>query len=276
MSKLVALVTGANKGIGFFICEKLCKIRSDLTVLLGSRDEKNGEEAVEKLKAKGCQNVVNLKIDVDDEKSVQAAAELVKNKYGGLNILINNAGRAWKGDTLNEEVARTTIQTNYYGIKSVSKSFMPLIRENGRIVNVSSTMGQSTLSRLAKPLADKFMDPNLTEQQLDGLMEQFISDVKSGTYQDKGWIKSAYGVSKAGVSMYTRVLARENKIPGLLINSCCPGWCRTDMAGPKASKSAEEGAETPVFLALMEGDGKGGPTGLFFIEKKIAPFDKTL
>jgi len=100
-------------------------------------------------------------------------------------------------------------------------------------------------------------------------MNTFIKDVKEGKYADNGWPKTTYGVSKVGLSMYTRILARDNKTKGVLINCCCPGWVRTDMAGPKATKSPEEGAETPVYLCFIADDGKGGPTGKFYIDKQI-------
>jgi len=266
-SKKVVLVTGANKGIGFAIVEQLCKI-SGLHILLGARDQGRGQEAVKQLTEAGFKNVTPFRIDLDDDKSITAAANDVKQTYGGLDILINNAGIAFKGDEFNENVARVTNNSNYYGTLKVCQAFLPLMRENGRVVNVASRLGERTLGGMSKSLSSQFLDGNLTINKLNALVEKFIADVKSNKYAEEGWPKTAYGVSKAAVISLNRILARDNKTKNLLINSCCPGWVRTDMAGPKAPLTPTEGAETPIYLALLEGDGKGGPSGLFFFEKK--------
>jgi len=261
-------VTGANKGIGFAICEALAKQAADLLILLGSRDEIRGRAAVEALKAKGCQNIVFISLNIDDEKNLKEAAEHIRTTYGGLDILINNAGIAWKGDAFDETVARGTIGTNYYGTIRATEALFPLIRPNGRVVNISSRAGAFALKNVPPAIRTTLLDPNLTYAKLTELLEQFIEDVKQNRYQEKGWPKSAYGMSKAGMSMYTRIFARDFSKNGILINCCCPGWVRTDMSGPKAPKPVEEGAETPLYLALLP----DGPTGTFFFEKKQYPW----
>jgi len=264
----VALVTGANKGIGYAIVQRMASDYKDVTILLGARDQKKGEQAV---KALGKSNVQLLVVDVDDEKSIKAAAETVKSKFGGVDILINNAGIAWKGDAFDENVATTTLRTNYYGVLHMFDSFMPLMRDNGRVVTVSSSVGARTLKNIAAPLQAAFIDPKLTVPKLTALVEQFKTAVKNNTWQADGWPKSTYGVSKAAVSMHTRIMARDNPRKDVLINCCCPGWVRTDMSGPKADKSPEEGAETPVFLSFLPG-GPNAQTGLYWREKKVLPW----
>jgi len=261
----IALVTGANKGIGYAIVEKLAEERS-LTVLLGARDVKRGEDAIKQI---GKSNVSLLKLDVDSEESVKAAAASVKSQYGGLDILVNNAGRAWKGDAFNENVARTTLQTNYYGTLYMMRHFQPLMREGGRIVNVSSMVAQSSLKRMSAALRNQFLDPKLNEQKLTALAEKFVDDVKMDRVAAEGWPRTTYGVSKVCMSMLTIIAARDNTQRGLLINSCCPGWVRTDMAGPNASKSPAEGADTPVYLALLPPDAT--VTGAFFQDRNQQP-----
>jgi len=214
-------------------------------------------------------NVSTIQLDLNDEKSIKAAAESVKKEYGGLDILINNAGMAWKGSTFNTEVATTTLGTNYFGTLKVCESFLPLMRENGRVVNVSSTVGKSTLGKMSSELRAKFLADDLTLEQLNGLMNKFIKDVTDGTYKKEGWPETTYGVSKSGVTMLTRILARENKIKGLLINSCCPGWVKTDMAGDKATLTPAEGALTPVHCATLPADGANGQ---FFQDCKLSTY----
>jgi len=153
--KRIALVTGANKGIGFETVKRLCG-HKNLHVILGSRTAGNAEKAANALKKDGITNFSLLQIDIDDEKSITEAAATVKKNHGGLDILINNAGMAWKGSAFNEEVARTTINTNYYGTIRVSNAFFPLLNENARVVNISSGTAPSGLRKMSAPLRQQF------------------------------------------------------------------------------------------------------------------------
>jgi len=257
MQKIV-LVTGANKGIGYEVVKNLAQREKKFLILLGSRSADNAKEALSRLQketdSKDLSHVTPIIVDLNDEKSIQSAAETVKKDYGGLDILINNAGMAWKGSAFDETVARTTIATNYHGTHNLCKHFFPLMRENGRVVNVSSMAGTSALNKMSKDLRGQFLDDSLTKEKLDGLMAKFTSDVGKGTWKEDGWPESCYGMSKAGLSMLTRIQARENKTKGLLINAACPGWCRTDMAGPKAMLSPDEGARRLIVSALLPED----------------------
>jgi len=245
----VALVTGANQGIGLEICKKFV-LQPNLVLLVGARDEKKGADAVSQLKDISKNEIIFIKIDLDNNNTIREASEFVKSKYGGLDILVNNAGMAFKGDTFDENVATITIDANYYGTKAMCEYFVPLIREGGRVVNVSSLAGK--LSRFGGDLQNRFNDPNLTVEQLDGIMKEFIQSVKDGSYSAKGYIKSTYGVSKVGVSTYTRILQRNEKRKDVIIFAVCPGYCSTSMSSFKGTKTSEEGARTPVWLALQE------------------------
>ncbi|KAL6056544.1 NADH-cytochrome b5 reductase [Balamuthia mandrillaris] len=270
MQRKVALVTGANKGIGLATVAQLAKLEPSTLVLLGSRDPERGQEAVRGLQEKeNLQNVQALRIDLDDEAVIKEAAESVRKEFGGLDVLINNAGMAYKGDAFNEEVARTTINTNFFGTLNVCDAFLPLIRPYGRVVNVSSRAG--SLKRLQNDkLREKFTDETLTISQLCELMNKFVEDVKNERCEEEGWPRNTYGVSKAGVSALTRVLARQEKREDILINACCPGWCRTDMAGPSATRSAEQGAEVAVWLATRPKEETR--TGMFFADNEPIEF----
>jgi len=263
----IALVTGANKGIGLAIVENLCTNNPKLHVLLGARDLKLGNDALKKLKT--SDNVSVVQIDLNDEKSIKSAADSVKKQYGGLDILINNAGMAWKGNAFNTEVAATTLGTNYFGTLKVCQEFFPLLRENARVVNVSSTIGKSTLGKMSSSLREQFLADDLTVDKLNALMNKFIQDVTDGTYKKEGWPETTYGVSKSGLTMLTRLHARDNKTKGVLINSCCPGWVKTDMTGDKAPLTPAQGALTPVHLAFLPSDG---PSGKFWQDCKESSY----
>jgi carbonyl reductase 1 len=279
MAHRAALVTGANKGIGFAVAAQLARARPDFQVLLGCRDLELGEEAVAKLKADGVANVRPLHVDLDDESSIHMAAVEVNNDFGGLDVLVNNAAIALKGNTFTEQDARTTIDTNYYGTRHVNANFMPLLRDNGRVVNVTARM--ASLSKLTVPtLKAAFSKPDLTLEELDKLMEKFVTHVATGRYKEEGWPAAPgyptapYWVSKIGTNALTRVLARvEATNPnrtGVLVNACCPGFCRTDLGGPKAPRSPEQGADVAVYLSLLPDGSRSN--GLLFAERKEVSF----
>jgi len=192
---------------------------------------------------------------LNDEKSVDLLAEYLKKKYQGFDILINNAGMAFKGDAFDENVARTTLETNYFGTLRVCQKLIPLIKEGGRVVNVSSSAGKP--SKLSSDLKNKIVSPNLTIDELSLYMNKFIQDVAKGTWKQEGWPTTTYGVSKIGETALTRILAREFKDKKILINACCPGWIKTDMTSNNpAAGEPEQGAKVPVWLATLPENSK--------------------
>lgn len=142
----------------------------------------------------------------------------------------------------------------------------------GRVVNVSSMVSSSALGGCSRELQQKFRSDTITEDELVELMTKFVEDTKKSVHEKEGWPNTAYGVSKIGVTVLSRIQARmlneKRKGDHILLNACCPGWVRTDMAGPKATKSPDEGAETPVYLALLPSDADG-PHGQFVSNKTV-------
>lgn len=128
----------------------------------------------------------------------------------------------------------------------------------GRVVNVSSLQGSKALENCSEHLQERFRCETLTEGDLVDLMKKFVEDTKNEVHEREGWPDSAYGVSKLGVTVLTRILARQleekRKADRILLNACCPGWVKTDMAGDQGSRTVEQGAETPVYLALLPPD----------------------
>lgn len=129
---------------------------------------------------------------------------------------------------------------------------------SGRVVNVSSSQGSQALENCSEDLQEKFRCETLTEEDLVDLMKKFVEDTKNEVHEREGWPNSAYGVSKLGVTVLSRILARrleeKRKADRILLNACCPGWVKTDLGGAHASRTVEEGAKTPVYLALLPPD----------------------
>jgi carbonyl reductase 1 len=242
----IALVTGANRGIGLEIARQLAA--AGVTVISAARRPGDSE----------------VLLDVTLKDHISALAEQLN---GGLDILVNNAGTSLQG--FDAEVAKQTLDVNFFGPMNITDALLPLMRTNARIVMVSSGMGE--LSHVGQKLRSRFDSPSLDRTALVDLMHSFVSDVAAGVHEKNGWPSNAYSVSKVGLNALTRVLARElaNDSRGILVNSACPGWVRTRMGGPGAPRSPEQGARTPVWLALLP---EGAKMGGFFRDKQPIPW----
>ncbi|VDD80329.1 unnamed protein product [Mesocestoides corti] len=275
----LAIVTGANKGIGKAIVEVLARDLqpvSDWHIYLTARNEKLGHEAVEELAKKG-HSVKFHQLDITDQKSRQALVEFVKREYpGGINILVNNAAIAYKAASTAPfgEQARVTIATNYTATVSMCIEFLPLMAKNGRLVNVASMAAVMSLHSMKKEMADKFKGP-LTMEELDGLIASFVSHAEAGDHQAAGFSNSAYGMSKVGLWKATAILAEQLKSDPrhILINSCCPGYVATDMSSYKGYKTPMEGADTPCYLATLP-EGTTEPYGELVSERQVVDVEK--
>lgn len=256
----LAVVTGGNRGIGLQVCQDLAA--RGVRVILGSRRLADGRAAASTLVSAGLPVEV-CALDVTDEVTLDALAIYVRATYGGLDILVNNAGIAMDG--FDAEVARRTIDVNFTGALRVTDRLLPLVRAGGRIVNVTSGLGDT--SDLPAPLRERLHAPDLSRAALVSLMEGFVAGVAAGTHAKDGWPSSAYRVSKMGLNAYTALLGRElaRDPRGILCNAACPGWVRTRMGGAGAPRSVEEGADTPVWLALLP---EGGPQGAVFRDRR--------
>ncbi|XP_068316035.1 (+)-neomenthol dehydrogenase-like isoform X1 [Pyrus communis] len=286
-----AVVTGANKGIGFATVGQLAS--NGTIVVLTARDEKRGLEAVEKLKQFGVSDrVVFHQLDVTDSASIASLADFVKTQFGKLDILVNNAGvigsilngeafRAIPGKledidwseiaTPNYELGEKCLETNYHGTKRVTEALLPLLQlsDSPRLVIVSSYVGQ--LMFFSDGWAKGVLSDaeSLTEERIDGVVSEFLEDFKQGLVEAKNWppILSAYSVSKAALNAYTRILAK--RWPNFCINCVCPGFVKTDITCNSGILTIDEGAESVVRLALLP---NGGPTGQYFIRKEGTPY----
>lgn len=258
----LALVTGATRGIGEAIARGLAREARGYRVIVSGRDVTRGKAIAAELGASGA---MFQELDQTSDASIAAAFALIEAE-GGLDVLINNAGASFDG--FDAKVARKTLDVNFVGMMKLTERLLPLMREEGRIVMVSSGMGE--VSCLGAALRKEVLDPALDRAKLVAFVDRFIDDVANGTHTRHGWPSNAYRVSKVAMNAYVRILARdlERDPRHILVNAACPGWVRTAMGGSHAPRSVEQGAKTPLFLATLP---KEGATGRFFRDE--APID---
>ncbi|XP_015590915.1 carbonyl reductase [NADPH] 1 [Cephus cinctus] len=259
----IAVVTGGNKGIGFCIVKQLCQKFNGI-VYLTARNTNLGQAAVTELEKLGLKPHFH-QLDVSDDDSVNVFKEYLSKTYNRLDILINNAAIAFKMDATDPFgiQAEETLKINYFGLKKVCNALYPLLKPHARVVHLSSGAGH--LSKIpGASLRAKLSDPDLTEEDLDKLMNDFISSAKAGTHVEAGWPQSAYSVSKVGVSTLTRIhqkLFDKDAREDLVVNSVHPGFVDTDMTSHGRSSAfsryrasmmtPDRGAQAPVYLALL-------------------------
>ncbi|KAL6903579.1 hypothetical protein ACP4OV_004392 [Aristida adscensionis] len=265
----VAVVTGANRGIGHALAARLAE--RGLTVVLTARDGARGEAAAAPLRARGLA-VVFRTLDVADAASVAAFAAWLRDSLGGLDILVNNAAVSFNEiDTNSVEHAETVLRTNFYGAKMLTEALLPLFRQSAatsRILNLSSQLG--LLNKVSNPsLRAELLDEEaLTEAAIEGMVSRFLAQVKDGTWAapGRGWPKvwTDYSVSKLALNAYSRLLARRLQARGdrVSVNCFCPGFTRTDMTRGWGKRTADEVAGVGARLALLPPAEL--PTGVFF------------
>ena len=243
--RTLALVTGANRGIGFETARQLGQL--GLTVLLGARSAANGESAAATLRGEGL-DAVAVVLDVNSESSRVALRDQLQTRYGRLDILVNNAGVYLEGEpggetsftaeSLPQSVLRDTMDANFFAPVALTQLLLPLLRKSaaGRIVNLSSILGSLTLHR----------------------------DPASPIYESRA---TAYNTSKTALNAWTVHLAKLLRDTPLKVNAAHPGWVQTDMGGTSAPMSIVEGAKTSVRLATLPADGPSG--GFFHLDNTL-------
>ncbi|MFF3571450.1 SDR family oxidoreductase [Nocardia jiangxiensis] len=236
----IALVTGANKGIGYEIAAGLGAL--GWRVGVGARDAQRRDTAVDKLRAAGV-DAFGVPLDVTDDASVAAAAELIADRAGGLDVLVNNAaitgGMPQAPTTVAPATVRDVVDTNVIGVIRVTNAMLPMLRASAspRIVNMSSTVGSLTL--------------------------------QSTPGAETGPISAAYAVSKSLLNAVTIQYVKELGDTNILINSGCPGFTATDLNGFRGIRTPQQGAAIAIHLATLPDDG---PTGGFFDDAGTVPW----
>ncbi|KAK9288057.1 hypothetical protein L1049_016503 [Liquidambar formosana] len=261
----VAIVTGANKGIGFAMVKRLAEL--GLTVILTARDTTRGHKAVESLEGLGL-HVHFFCLDVSDPASIKTFAAWFGQKFGALDILVNNAAVSFNDINENSvEHAEAVIKTNFYGAKLLIEALLPMFRRSAsvsRILNISSRLG--SINKVRNPKIKQILqNDKLSEEHIDGVVSMFLENVKSGTWMNQGWpeIWTDYAVSKVALNAYSRLLAKRYEGCGLSVNCFCPGFTQTSMTRGKGTHTADDAAGVGAMLALISPEEL--PSGKFFV-----------
>ncbi|CAK1546613.1 unnamed protein product [Leptosia nina] len=270
MATKVAVVTGSNKGIGFAIVRGLCQ-RFDGVVYLTSRDISRGRNAVAELNKEGMQPRFH-QLDITDPTSIEVFRDYLKNNYGGLDILVNNAAIAFKGNAPDPVAvqAEQTIFVNYFSVLSTCDFLFPILRNGSRVVNISSSAGR--LKNIpSEKLRNRFKDTSLTITELSSLMQQYVDAAEAGTHAAE-WGNSSYVVSKVGLTALTKIQQRMLADRDIKVNAVHPGYVDTDMSSHRGVLTIDEGAAAPLFLAL---DAPNSVKGEYvWYDKKIVSWEE--
>jgi len=279
VAQKTVIVTGSNKGIGYWIIATMMKQKLPYNIIMCSRSQENGDKAIAELTSEpwgaGYKDRISCGIlDLTSKDSVAGFRKWFKDTHGTADVIVNNAGFAYKGSVFNIDVVKDTFATNYDGTIYFQDQMAEVMNPNGKVIYVASGAGLMYLEKLSPEMRARFTDPSVTADTLWALKQELCDDLVAGKFEERGWKTQGYGLSKMFLERYViwqgqQEFYQKNNIQ---VYSMCPGWCRTDMAGDKASKSAEEGADTAVWLINKPWNIVAEEQGQFFSERKCVGF----
>ena len=272
----ILLITGANRGIGYTVVEKLLEKKAKIRIIMTARNDELGQEAYKALCEKYPEEVEHFfyhQLDITDEASIAAIIDYIKKTFKKFDYLVNNAAYSSKGRDFNEEVCENTFKVNFNGTINLTEKLLPVMNKSGKIIFLTSKSG--TLSKLKNEnLISKFKNAKNVDDILK-LSDKFKRTIPDGKTENDGWYKNCFAMSKLFLNFYTKLVIKKREISRELISvyAVHPGWCKTEMGGQYAPLEVGEGADRVIFLIELPDGINKEFQGKFFDENKVTPLD---
>ena len=277
-SKKLVLITGRNKGIGYGIIEALLKKKANLRIILTSRNESLGKKSYNQLLDKypfSKNDFFYHQLDITIDESILNLISWIKNQFGKIDYLVNNAGLGTKGNRTDINIHNAVLEVNVFGTINFTEAMLKndMINKSGKIILVGSIMGNLNYLNSSE-LKSKFKNAKTFQELLD-LTNRFKTSFKNKTTDKDGWCLNSYSVSKMVVNTYARVLSLRNEIENndISVYAAHPGWVKTDMTGPEAPLTVEQGVVNEVFLIELPDGINRKYQGKYFDNCKVASFE---
>ena len=276
--KKIVLITGSNKGIGYGIIEALLKKKSNLRIILTSRNETLGIKSYNQLLQKypfSKNDFFYHQLDITKEDSILNLISWIKQEFGKIDYLVNNAGLGSHGNYYDINIHNAVLEVNVFGTINFTETMIKneMINKKGKIILVGSMMGNLNYLKSSK-LKNNFKKAK-TYQELLNLTLAFKTSYKNKTIDKDGWCINTYAVSKMVVNTYARVLSLRNEIENndISVYACHPGWVKTDMTGPEAPLTIEQGTVNEVFLLELPDGINKQYQGKYFDDCRVGNFE---
>lgn len=273
-NRKVVLITGANKGIGYGMLDALISEKSNFDYILTARNEKLGQEALNKLQSNCETNIYFHQLDITSQTSVAALVAWLEEKQLRIDILVNNAGILTTYNEINLDHVDKTFETNYFSTVSFTTEVLKsiLVNENGKIIFVGSSLGNCQ-NIPNETVRNRMAGEDLTKEDLDEIAADYRRSVEQDTCKEDQVYTMVYGMSKCLINCYAKVLGRYDNIvkKNIQVFSCCPGYTATDLTGNKGTRTVEEGVVCPVWLVKLPEGISEETQGQFFYDCKLTP-----
>ena len=275
--KKLIMITGANRGIGFGMIESLLKSNPEYNFIMCARSMERGKKAFEELKKKfpDVESRVTLhELNIESSKSIDDFVEWIKNTHTIVHCLFNNAGICSWNTEITEAMVKEMVPTNYYGTVELTEKMFPLLPNESKIIFMTSRLGTHP-NVSDSTISERLRNPKLTRSELKTIVDDFCTDVKNHKYPPDRGDYIIYGLTKLALNYYTKIFCEEKEVKdkNIQIYACHPGCVRTEMWGPSAPMSIEEGTVCPCYLINLPWKIDDKYQGKYFNDCKVCGFD---